>query len=199
METVTSIGALIGIFTAIFALILNLHVLHEHRRKKFKSELENFEEYFSKYYDPENKTDIPLLIQDKAAQNLTRLNFFNKDLVNYFINLHHQRKLSIDEALDLLFFGHNYIKIENNNSELTFTSVLKFPKTIMWLNYLGYVSFLLYALSLYTIYPSVFSNHWIKILVTISAVIAAFVCANKADSIKESMKFLKLLKNLNLS
>ena len=39
METITSLASLIPIIAAFFAIPTSLHILHEHKRKKFKAEL----------------------------------------------------------------------------------------------------------------------------------------------------------------
>ncbi|OTG69955.1 hypothetical protein B9T26_14360 [Acinetobacter sp. ANC 4169] len=180
MDLTSTIGAIVAIVTAILALGINLHVLHEHRRKKFKAELENYEEYFHKYYLPETCKNINLLIKDKAAQNLTRLKFIDHSLLTYFINLHEKRLLVLDQILDLLFFSHSLINISVIEEKYEFKSKLLFPKVSMALNYFGYVFFLLYAIYLYMPFSSEIFEGWIKIFVTIGAIFAGFISLNRA-------------------
>ncbi|NHB57665.1 hypothetical protein G9F32_06405 [Acinetobacter sp. 194] len=197
METITSVGSCIAILTTIATLFLNIHIIHEHKRKKFRAELENFEEYFEKYYDPNNSKNLPLLIQDKAAQNLTRMKFFNKELLTYFIQLHEQKKISLDHVLDHLYFAYNLIEIKNENDVYLFKSAIKMPQLRKYLNYAGYVIFIIFAIVLHTPTVETLFNWWLNILFTIALVFASLISLNQADNIEESLKFLNLIKALD--
>ncbi|OTG63470.1 hypothetical protein [Acinetobacter silvestris] len=201
METITSISTGISIIAAIIAIFLNKYVFHEHKRKKFKAELENYEEYFSKYYDTETSKNLPLLIRDKAAQNLTRLPNVNSELVNYFINLHEKSLVSFDKIIDHFNWGEKFINIKKVSSQkkFKFTHKFKMPKFIRALHYIGYVLFILYAIGLVTNYLSIPSiPFWLKVIFSLCSIFLAFICLNKADDITESFEFLKLIDKAQL-
>ena len=50
MEIINPIAALIALIIAIFSIPKTLHAINEHKRKKFKDELENFKEYFANFH-----------------------------------------------------------------------------------------------------------------------------------------------------
>lgn len=196
METITSISTIVGIIAAVIAIFLNKYVFHEHKRKKFKAELENYEEYFEKYYNTESSQNLPLLIKDKAAQNLTRLPNISAQLVNYFIELHEKSLLSFDKLVDHFHWGEKFIHIKKltSSKKFKFSHKLKTPKLTQKMNYAGYVLFILYAIGIVTnILPIPFFPNWLKIVFSICSVLLAFFCLNKADDLSESIKFLELI------
>ena len=197
METISLIGACIGIFTAICALFLNLQILHEHKRKKFKAELENYEEYFSKYYNSTN--EIPKLIKDKAAQNLTRSPAFTFDLVNYFIKLHESSLVSFDKIIDHFYWGNNFILVKKNEESFNFSLTFKYPIIFKYFNYLGYIIFILFAILFQmTNLNNIPFPFWLKVIISLGSIMMALICLKRADDISESIKFIKLIKDSEL-
>ena len=139
---------------------------------------------------------MPLLIKDKAAQNLTRLPNISAQLVNYFIELHEKSLLSFDKLVDHFHWGEKFIHIKKltSSKKFKFSHKLKTPKLTQKMNYAGYVLFILYAIGIVTnILPIPFFPNWLKIVFSICSVLLAFFCLNKADDLSESIKFLELI------
>ena len=195
METITSIAPLIPIIAAIFTIPKSLHILHEHKRKKFKAELETYEEYFTKYYDKDSSKNIPMLIQDKAAQNLTRSKLVNFRLINYFISLHENLALSFDEAIDHFCWGNRFITVseDRKNHKFSFSQKNKTPKLFQIINYCGYVVFLVFALGLLSGFIPYLNNMVLSVVIGISSLIVSIQCLKNADDISESMRFLAII------
>lgn len=195
METITSLTSLFAIIAAIFAIPISLHVLHEHKRKKFKAELEIYEEYFSKYYDKDSTENIPRLLKDKAAQNLTRSKLINSKLLNYFISLHEHSILSFDEAIDHFYSGNRFIHVfeDKENQTFSFSQKHKRPQFFRKINYLGYAFFLLFGVGILSQFIPYLNNVVISTIVGISSLIVSIQCLKNADDISESIKFLNTI------
>ena len=195
METITSLASLIPIIAAFFAIPTSLHILHEHKRKKFKAELETYEEYFTKYYHKDTSQDIPMLIQDKAAQNLTHSKSINSRLLNYFINLHENSALSFDEAIDHFCWGSRFIIVleDKENQKFSFSKKNKKPKLFQIINYCGYAIFLIFALGLLSGFIPYLNNIVLSLIIGISSLIMSITCLKNADDISESIKFLGII------
>ena len=108
MESIDVIVALIGIVVAIFSIPKSLHAIGEHKRKKFKDELDNFIEYFEKFYKAD-ANNYPQLLRDKAAQNITRSKDMNAELLHYLINLHEKGLVNFDQATDHYYWGSRFL------------------------------------------------------------------------------------------
>nr|WP_174506528.1 hypothetical protein [Acinetobacter sp. Marseille-Q1620] len=196
MNNINTFTSFLGLITTVIAITLNIYVFHEHKRKKFKAELENYEDYFNKYYLTELDIKVPLLIRDKAAQNLVRNIHFDAKIVNYFISLHEQKLLSFDKAINYLFYGIKFINIDQN---INFKINIRFATFFKNLNYLGYVIFLLYGINLlgkFTPFLNPNLQSSVQLFIGIGAIIIAFVCLKRAEEISDSLKFIQLIKNI---
>lgn len=91
MEFINPIAAIIALVIAIFSIPKTLHAINEHKRKKFKDELDFYKEYLDNYYQ-KTESELSLLLKDKAAQTLTRSTVISAKLADYFILLHEQKK-----------------------------------------------------------------------------------------------------------
>ena len=112
MEFISPISTIIAIIVAIFSIPKTLHTIGEHKRKKFKDELENFAEYFEKFYKVDTDK-YPKLLRDKAAQNITRSIEMSDVLLHYLIDLHEKGLANFDKTNEQFYWGGRFIIVQN--------------------------------------------------------------------------------------
>lgn len=119
MENIDTITKVIALIIALFSFPKMLHSIHEHKRKKFKDEFENYKEYFEKFYKCE-PSDFSKLLRDKAAQNLTRNLEMKANLLDYLIELHEKGLANFDKMTDQYYWGNRFINVQKVNGDLHF-------------------------------------------------------------------------------
>lgn len=194
MESIDVIVALIGIVVAIFSIPKSLHAIGEHKRKKFKDELDNFIEYFEKFYKAD-ESKYPKLLRDKAAQNITRSKDMNAELLHYLINLHEKGLVNFDQATDHYYWGSRFLTYNSNNNVITFKTKRYTSSTVSKLNYVLYACFLTLAIFTLVGWIEFLKVTWFDNIISIALIILATRFLNTADDMKEALNFLKLMKN----
>ena len=196
MESIDVIVALIGIVVAIFSIPKSLHAIGEHKRKKFKDELNNFIEYFEKFYKAD-ESKYPKLLRDKAAQNITRSKDMNAELLHYLINLHEKGLVNFDQATDHYYWGSRFLTYEINDDEFIFKTNKYTSISLSYLNYLLYAVFLILAIFTLVGWIDFLKVNWFDNIIGLGLIVIATKFLNTADDMKEALSFLKLIKNAN--
>ncbi|WP_213073974.1 hypothetical protein [Acinetobacter terrae] len=194
MEFINPIAAIIALIVAIFSIPKTLHSINEHRRKKFRDELENYKEYFEKFYncDPNN---YPKLLRDKAAQNLTRSHDIDAGLLNHLIELHEKNLVNFDKITDQYYWGSRFIDTYKAQSSFTFKSKRRLSRTMSLINYALYAIFLTIAVFTFLGKINLFNVQWFDSLMGTVHIILAISSLRTADDMKEALKFLATIKN----
>lgn len=192
MESVDIISKIIVVVTALFTFIKVLHSIHEHKRKKFKDDFENYKEYLDNYYKTE-KSEHSLLLRDKAAQNLTRTPKIRAEVVDYFIDLHEQRLANFDTLIDHYYWGNNYLNIEVYDHKITFSSKPYTSNRFQKIYFISYFLMAFFSGLLFLNIINLSNTIWFDPMVGIASLICALSAINKADNIKEALGFLKII------
>jgi hypothetical protein len=193
MEFINPIAAIIAIIVAIFSIPKTLHAIGEHRRKKFKDELENFTEYFEKFYTADaNK--YPQLLRDKAAQNITRSFDMNAELLHYLIDLHEKDLANFDRITEQYYWGSRFIEVSNQDNKINISKKGRVSKLISRIYYFLYAIFLIFAIATFTGKFHFWNIQWLDTLIGVSFLIFSISALRKADDMKEALNFLKTIK-----
>lgn len=193
---ISSILTIVSAVVAVFSIPVSLQIFHQHKRKKFKDELENFSEYFENFYE-KDRSAYPLLLRDKAAQNLTRTLQISAEIVNYIINLHEKRLANFDTLTDHYHWGNKYLKVDRKNDQIIFSRKWYVSNLTMVMLYINYCLMAGFSGFLFLDIINLSSVAWFDSLIAISALILAVGALNKADNMKEALKFLKVIKQAN--
>ncbi|WP_205668317.1 hypothetical protein [Acinetobacter pseudolwoffii] len=145
MEFISPTAAIIAIIVAIFSIPKTLHAIGEHKRKKFKDELENFTEYFEKFYKAD-ANNYPQLLRDKAAQNITRSFDMNAELLHYLIDLHEKDLANFDKTTEQYYWGSRFIEVSNQDNKINISKKGRVSKLISRIYYFLYGIFLIFAI-----------------------------------------------------
>jgi hypothetical protein len=192
MESLTSISTIIAIIVAIFSIPKSLHAVNEHRRKKFKDELENFGEYFEKFYKAETDK-YPQLLKDKAAQNLTRSIDMNDELLHCLIDFHEKGLVNFDKTTDLYYWGSRFINVIKVNNTFAFTPRNRVSGAISKTYYVIYALCLTFAIIVFTGKFHFWNIAWLDVLIGVSFIIFSISSLRKADDMKEALEFLRTM------
>lgn len=192
MEFINPIAAIIAIIVAIFSIPKSLHAVNEHRRKKFKDELENFSEYFEKFYKAETGKYHKLL-RDKAAQNLTRSIDMNDELLHCLIYFHEKGLVNFDKTTELYYWGSRFINVIKVDNKLVFTPKNRVSNTISKTYYAFYALFLTFAIVVFTGKFHFWNIVWLDGVIGFSFIVFAISSLRKADDMKEALEFLRTL------
>ncbi|MCH7336681.1 hypothetical protein [Acinetobacter sp. NIPH 2699] len=190
MEFINPISAIIAVIVAIFSIPKSLHSINEFRRKKFKDELENYKEYFEKFYNCE-KNIYPKLLQDKAAQNITRTQETSAYLVNYFIDLHEKNLVNFDKVTEHYHWGNRFIHIDDQDSTIIFKPKTFLSKRVCSINYFLYAFFIGISIFIFLGKINLFNVEWLNNFLGIANLILGIACLRTADDMHEALKFLK--------
>ena len=193
MESIDVIVALIGIVVAIFSIPKSLHSIGEHQRKKFKDELDNFIEYFEKFYKVD-ESKYPKLLRDKAAQNITRSFDMNTELLHYLIDLHEKDLANFDKTTEQYYWGSRFIEVSNQDNKINILKKGRVSKLISRLYYFLYGIFLIFAIVIFTGKFHFWNIQWLDALIGVSFLIISISALRKADDMKEALNFLKTIK-----
>ncbi|GAA5187798.1 hypothetical protein GCM10023345_27310 [Acinetobacter kookii] len=191
---ISSVLPILSAVVTVCSIPVTLHIIHQHKRKKFKDDLENFTEYFEKFYK-NTSSELPILLRDKAAQNLTRTPRISAEVIDYIINLHEQRLVKFDILTDHYHWGNRYIKITLKNDQMTFSKnwyICVLTKIFLYFIYY-LMAFFSGFLCLDIINLS--SVSWFDPLIGIASFICAIFSLNKADDMGEALKFLNIINN----
>ncbi|WP_158654330.1 hypothetical protein [Acinetobacter sp. ACNIH2] len=192
MESLTSISTIIAIIVAIFSIPKSLHAVNEHRRKKFKDELENFGEYFEKFYKAETDK-YPQLLKDKAAQNLTRSIDMNDELLHCLIDFHEKGLVNFDKTTDLYYWGSRFINVIKVDNTFAFTPRNRVSGAISKTYYVIYALCLTFAIIVFTGKFHFWNIAWLDVLIGVSFIIFSISSLRKADDMKEALEFLRTM------
>ena len=192
MESITSISTIIAIIVAIFSIPKSLHAVNEHRRKKFKDELENFTEYFEKFYRVESGK-YPKLLRDKAAQNITRSIDMNDELLHCLIVFHEKGLVNFDKATDLYYWGSRFINVIKVDNTLAFTPKNRVSKAISKTYYAFYALNLTFSIVVFTGKFHFWNIAWLDGIIGVSFIVFAISSLRKADDMKEALEFLRMM------
>ena len=194
MEFISPIAAIIAIIVAIFSIPKTLHAIGEHKRKKFKDELENFTEYFEKFYKAD-ANNYPQLLRDKAAQNITRSFDMNAELLHYLIDLHEKDLANFDKTTEQYYWGSRFIEVSNQDNKINILKKGRVSKLISRLYYFLYGIFLIFAIVIFTGKFHFWNIQWLDALIGVSFLIFSISALRKADDMKEALNFLETIKN----
>ncbi|MFH7809761.1 MULTISPECIES: hypothetical protein [unclassified Acinetobacter] len=190
MEFINPIAALIALIIAIFSIPKTLHAINEHKRKKFKDELDFYKEYLDNYYQ-KTESELSLLLKDKAAQTLTRSTVISAKLADYFILLHEQKKLNFQDVTDAFHFGHKYIHVDEER--LVFSPKINQIKFRKNLYYLIILALLAYIYVLYGTNAGESFHIVVRSLGTIFSIILCIQFLDKILNLEESAKFFEIV------
>lgn len=193
MEFISPIAAIIAIIVAIFSIPKTLHAIGEHKRKKFKDELENFTEYFEKFYKAD-ANNYPQLLRDKAAQNITRSFDMNAELLHYLIDLHEKDLANFDKTTEQYYWGSRFIEVSNQDNKINILKKGRVSKLISRLYYFLYGIFLIFAIVIFTGKFHFWNIQWLDALIGVSFLIFSISALRKADDMKEALNFLETIK-----
>jgi len=193
MEFISPTAAIIAIIVAIFSIPKTLHAIGEHKRKKFKDELENFTEYFEKFYKAD-ANNYPQLLRDKAAQNITRSFDMNAELLHYLIDLHEKDLANFDKTTEQYYWGSRFIEVSNQDNKINISKKGRVSKLISRIYYFLYGIFLIFAIVIFTGKFHFWNIQWLDALIGISFLIFSISALRKADDMKEALNFLKTIK-----
>lgn len=193
MEFISPIAAIIAIIVAIFSIPKTLHAIGEHKRKKFKDELENFTEYFEKFYKAD-ANNYPQLLRDKAAQNITRSFDMNAELLHYLIDLHEKDLANFDKTTEQYYWGSRFIEVSNKDNKINISKKGRVSKLISRIYYFLYGIFLIFAIVIFTGKFHFWNIQWLDALIGVSFLIFSISALRKADDMKEALNFLKTIK-----
>ncbi len=193
MEFISPIAAIIAIIVAIFSIPKTLHAIGEHKRKKFKDELENFTEYFKKFYKAD-ANNYPQLLRDKAAQNITRSFDMNAELLHYLIDLHEKDLANFDKATEQYYWGSRFIEVSNQDNKINISKKGRVSKLISRIYYFLYGIFLIFAIIIFTGKFHFWNIQWLDALIGVSFLIFSISALRKANDMKEALNFLKTIK-----
>lgn len=193
---ISSILTYISTIVAVFSIPVSLQIFHQHKRKKFKDELENFTEYFEKFYG-KDKSAYPLLLRDKAAQNLTRTPQISAEIVDFIINLHEKRLANFDTLIDHYHWGNQYLKVEKNNDEIVFSNECYASNLIIVSLYIIYFLMAGFAGFLFLDILNLSKVAWFDPLIIIASLIISLGALNTADNMKGTLKFLWNIQKAN--
>ncbi|MFH7765153.1 hypothetical protein [Acinetobacter sp. BSP-28] len=193
MEFISPIAAIIAIIVAIFSIPKTLHAIGEHKRKKFKDELENFTEYFEKFYKAD-ANNYPQLLRDKAAQNITRSFDMNAELLHYLIDLHEKDLANFDKTTEQYYWGSRFIEVSNKDNKINISKKVRVSKLISRIYYFLYGIFLIFAIVIFTGKFHFWNIQWLDALIGVSFLIFSISALRKADDMKEALNFLKTIK-----
>lgn len=193
MELISPIATLIAIIVAIFSIPKTLHAIGEYKRKKFKDELENFNEYFDNFYKAD-ETKYPLLLRDKAAQNISRSIDMNSELLHYLIELHEKGLANFDQIRDQYYWGSRFIKVQKDEELLIFSkkSKISYPKSKFY--YSVYAICLTVAIFVFSGKLNFWNVQWLDALIGVSFVIFSISALRRGDDMKEALDFLEIMK-----
>ena len=198
MENIDTITKVIALIIALFSFPKMLHSIHEHRRKKFKDEFENYKEYFEKFYKCK-PTALSKLLRDKAAQNITRNLDMKANLLDYLIEMHEKDLVNFDKITDQYHWGNRFIDVQKNESGFIFSSKRKLSKVVSGLNYFLYAMFIIIAVFTFLGNISLFNIQWLDSLIGTAHIIFAIVCLRTADDMREALKFLATISNAEIT
>lgn len=190
METIEIIAKITALIITLLSLPKILHSISELRRKKFKDELENFTEYFQKYYNSD-ADKLPQLLRDKAAQNVTRNIEMNTDLLHHLIKLHESNIANFDKTTDQFFWGSRFIKITKTEFGLRFSSQRQLSTTLSIINYILYAILIIFAVFFFLGIINFFNIRWFNLFIGIALIISAISCLRTAEDMKEALRFLR--------
>jgi hypothetical protein len=192
MEFITPITSIIAIIVAIFSIPKSLHGISELRRKKFKDELDNFTEYFEKFYQIES-TKYSKLLRDKAAQNISRSIDMNSELLHYFIKLHEDGLANFDQINDKYYWGSRFIKFHEDGEQLHFDMKSQITYLKSRLYYFAYAVCITLAITVFTGKLNFWHIQWLDGLIGIAFIIFAISSLRQADDMKEALHFLEMI------
>ena len=190
MEFINPIAALIALIIAIFSIPKTLHAINEHKRKKFKDELDFYKEYLDNYYQ-KTESDVSLLLKDKAAQTLTRSTAISAKLADYFISLHEQKKLNFQDVTDTFHFGHKNIHVDEEL--LIFSPKINQITLRKSLYYLVILALLAYIYVLYGTNAGESLHLFVRSLITFFSIIISFQFVDKIFTLEECVKFFEIM------
>lgn len=192
MEIINPIAALIALIIAIFSIPKTLHAINEHKRKKFKDELENFKEYFANFHQ-NSSSNTPKLLKDKAAQNIARSLEMNADLLDYLITLHEKDLINFDKIKDHYYWGNRFIAVNKNTSRFQFSNKRGASRFLSCLNYFLYVIFITIAVFTFLGKIQFFNVQWLNNLIGAAHIFFAISFLRTADDMREALIFLKTM------
>lgn len=190
MEFINPIAAIIALVIAIFSIPKTLHAINEHKRKKFKDELDFYKEYLDNYYQ-KTESELSLLLKDKAAQTLTRSTVISANLADYFILLHEQKKLNFQDVTDAFHFGHKYIHVDEER--LVFSPKMNQIMLRKCFYYLIILAVLAYIYVLYGTNTGESLHIVVRSLGTIFSIILCIQFLDKILNLEESTKFFGIM------
>ncbi|SCC71825.1 hypothetical protein [Acinetobacter albensis] len=198
MEFINPIAAIIALIVAIFSIPKTLHAIGEHKRKKFKDELENFTEYFEKFYRVDTDK-YPRLLRDKAAQNISRSIDMSSDLLHHLIDLHENDLANFDRTTEQYYWGSRFIDIRKQDNKIIYSKKRRVSKLISRIYYFLYAIFLIFAIVIFTGKFHFWNIQWLDGLIGFSFIIFSISALRKGDDMKEALKFLATITNAEIT